>query len=199
MRTLLKAIGNPGAARKQIERLAGRKLSGREKKQLFLLVFLLRFLAFALPLWALLLLGVESYSIEKATARLVYLLIIALGYPAEFTEHMSPELLVPAVTLPGLQVGIIWDCVGWKSVLALLSLVWAVPGVENKKRLRALWLVPILLGLNVVRLATTIIAGYLWGGGAFDLVHLTLWRYGMMSIILLLWVWWMKKESVLLR
>jgi len=199
LRALLRTIGNPEAARKQIERLAKRKLNGREKKQVFLLVFLLRFLAFALPLWALLLLGVESYTIEKATARLVYVLITALGYPAMLIEQMSPELLVPAIRLGSLQVGIIWDCVGWKSALALLSLVWAVPGVENKKRMRALWLVPMLLGLNVVRLATTIIAGYLWGGDVFDIVHLTLWRYGLLGIILLLWIWWMKKERVLLR
>lgn len=197
MSRLLKITGNPAAARQRIEKAAGRRLRKKEKRYLFAVMFLARFLALAIPLWVLLLTGAESYKAEKATAYAVYLLIRALGYPAEFLEHLSPELLVPAIGLGTLTVGIIWDCVGWKSALALLALVWAVPGVSNKKRLPALWLVPILLVLNVIRLATTTIAGYLWGGLVFDLVHLFLWRYGLLVIISTLWVWWLKKYRVL--
>ncbi len=197
MKGSLEAIGNPEEARRQIERAAGRRLNKKERRYLFALVFLARFLAFAIPLWVLLLSGFESYAAEKATAYAVYLLIAALGYPAQFIEHFSPELLVPAIRVGTLTVGIIWDCVGWKSTLAFLALVWAVPGVGNKKRLGALWLVPVLLALNVARLATTIIVGYVWGGLAFDLVHLVLWRYGLLIIIFLLWVWWMKRQGVM--
>lgn len=193
----LKAIGNPAAARKLIEEAAGRSLQKNEARYLIALLFIVRFLALGLPLWALLASGFEYYPAEKATAYAVYLLLASLGYPAEFSAHASPELLVPAVTLGQMSVGIIWDCVGWKSALALLALVWAVPGVSNKKRLPALWLVPALLVLNIFRLATTILAGYLWGGWAFDLVHLTLWRYGLTIIIFLLWVGWMKKNRIL--
>lgn len=197
MSGLLKAIGNPAAARELIEDAAGRRLAKKEAQYLLAFVFIARFLAFGLPLWALLATGFEYYPAEKATAYAVYLLLVSLGYPATFASHASPELLVPAVNLGGLAVGIVWDCVGWKSVLALLALVWAVPGVSNKKRAGVLWLVPILLALNILRLATTILAGYLWGEWAFDLVHLTLWRYGLTIILFLLWVGWMKKNRIL--
>ncbi len=83
------------------------------------------------------------------------------------------------------------DCLGWKSVAALLGLTFATP---KKTDLRFVVAGIAAIGIaNIVRLLTTI---YLDMSGiiSFDIIHGILWRWGLTAVVLGIWVLWYRER-----
>ena len=168
-----------------------KKLNPLEGRLLYGLVFLVRFFVLALPVWIVALTGFESYWLETVVARLVVLVLNLLGYGAVFVAQVSEGIGIPGLVLAGKPTGIVWDCVGWKSFFAFIALVIAVPEINWEKRLKALWLLPVLFVVNILRIASVVIVGYYWPF-AFNVAHALLWQWGLVLVVLLLWVVWLR-------
>ena len=82
-------------------------------------------------------------------------------------------------------------CTGWKSVLLILALVAATP--KNNRR-TALIFIPVILFVNIVR-----IVFMFWVASAnlayFELAHTLIWSWGMLLVVLGLWLFWLLKIS----
>lgn len=89
-----------------------------------------------------------------------------------------------------ISINVIPACTGWRSDAAFLALVWAVPNVNLKKRLKALWAIPVIYGINIARLVTVVLAA---GTTYFKLLHDVLWREGLITVVLSFWLIWWKK------
>ena len=91
-----------------------------------------------------------------------------------------------------LQVEIIPECVGWMGLFAIVALILAYPTVEWRKRMIGLILfIPLMYLVNILRLTTTIYAGYHYGMGVFEFVHSFLWKTVLIGFALLFWILWL--------
>jgi archaeosortase B (VPXXXP-CTERM-specific) len=84
---------------------------------------------------------------------------------------------------------IIFECTAVVPVMLWVAAVLAYPTGWRPKLLGLLIGIPILLGINLVRLVTLFIVGERWAAG-FDFVHMQVWQSIMIFLTLLLWVVW---------
>jgi exosortase/archaeosortase family protein len=108
----------------------------------------------------------------------------AVGVPADVADDV--------IIIDSLQVRIIPECVGWMGVFAVVALILAYPAVEWKKRMLGLIVfIPLMYFVNILRLTTTIFAGYHYGMDVFDFVHSFLWKTVLIGFALLFWILWL--------
>lgn len=175
-----------------LEKKVLKRLDSRQKKMWNAFIFLVKFNLLALPLHFLLWSGFDATALQEWTAMMVAPVIRALG-PGVTRESFILVIKSGENVFMG---RVIKDCVGWKSVLALSGLAFAVRDVKLKRKLRFLaWGIPVLLAGNVLRLATTFYAGAVYGPEAFALVHEALWQWGLIGLILALWYCWLCAET----
>ena len=149
--------------------------------------FLIKFNILAIPMYAAILLNFDFYILQKATADVVYFLLQVLGF--------SPVIDGIMITIPvqnGTWAALISSaCTGWKSVLLFLALVAATP--KNNRRI-ALAFIPAILLVNIIR-----IVFMFWVASAnlayFELAHALVWSWGMLLVVIVLWLFWMLKIS----
>ena len=150
-------------------------------------LFLLKFSLFAGILHFLLWLNLDTTGLQETVANAVARILRALGYDA------SSDGAVVRVDSFGMEI--IRDCLGWKSVLALLGLIFATPSICIKSRIYgALIGTAVILSANMVRLVTTAIIGVKLGYEGFELVHMFLWRWGLMAVVLACWLIWLNRS-----
>ena len=101
-------------------------LSPGQKRMLGVLEFLVRVCLLALPLYLVIWLGIDLYPLQAAVASQAAWLLQAAGY------HVVRD--GTGLTVGSFQFFIIPDCTGWKSMLFLFALVFAVPGISMRKR-----------------------------------------------------------------
>ncbi len=149
--------------------------------------FLIKFNILAIPMYAAILLEFDFYILQQCTANVVYFLLQFFGF--------SPVIDGIMITIPvqnGTWAALINSaCTGWKSVLLFLALVAATPK-NNKKT--ALIFIPVILLVNIIR-----IVFMFWVASVelayFELAHTLIWSWGMIIIIISLWLLWMLKIS----
>jgi exosortase/archaeosortase family protein len=83
------------------------------------------------------------------------------------------------------------DCLGWKSMMAFVALMYASPGRlrDNLKYLGAGLL--LIAAANVVRVVTTIHLSEL-GIISFEIIHGVLWKWGLTALVLVGWAAWFR-------
>ncbi len=107
--------------------------------------------------------------------------------------YTSPALIDIQGTDEPFQVDIIPECVGWIGMFAIVSLIIAYPDANKKDKFLGIVLsIPLVHLMNIVRLSTTIYAGWARGIQFLDLVHDFLWRTLLIIWALLLWIIWIK-------
>ncbi len=168
------------------------KRSKRERKLWFVLKFFVRFVLLAAPLYFIMESSQSFYVWEKVIADQTILLLS----PA-VNVNLTEEYGMPVLHLEGFDtpIGIDRSCTGYRSFIAFLALVFAVPNVAWKKRLKPL--VPaffVVYAVNLFRIVTTILVGFYFGVTAFEFAHMLLWRWALTLTILGMWVYWFKKE-----
>lgn len=151
------------------------------------LMFLIRFNAFAIPLYLILITGAKFEPLMQLTTQVAFSLLRATGISAELHDSV---ISVPTDS-GSFGAYVSWDSTGWKSMLALAALIFAT-GFSLRKKMHGLLLIPLVYLINILRIwfmffIVTINAAY------FELAHITIWSWGLIFTILLLWIIWMKK------
>lgn len=188
---MVKLLGRLYKRWNHFEKRLTKKFTRKQKKMWQVLIFLVRFGLLALPLYLLLWLNAASMMapIQKITAfateRFLNLTGITFLRDGILFSVSSPEGL--------LAFEISADCIGWKSALAFIGLIFSVRGVSLKKRLAGVVFgLPIIFAGNVLRLGTTFYLVAVGGLSAFNLVHLFLWQWGLILLVLAVWIGWLK-------
>ncbi len=152
------------------------------------LVFLSRFAVLALPFHLILWTNFDAFFLQTIVAKSVFYL---LSFSGVFVTQADNFLYVQVPFL--WTVEIIKDCVGWKSFLAFSGLVFAVRAVRLKTRVLGLIVGAhvIFLG-NIIRIYTSIYASLVYGTETFPFIHDVLWQWGLMMIVLVAWLCWMR-------
>lgn len=171
-----------------LERRITKKFTSSQRILWDAFVFLLRFLALAIPFNLLLWSNFDAYHIQVFVARAVSYLLEVSGVGVVQADNFI-YIRSPIVW----TIEIIKDCVGWKSFLALCGLVFAVRGVHLKKRIIGMAAgLPVIFFGNIFRIYTSLYAGVVLGTDKFPVIHEFLWQAGMMALIICAWIVWMK-------
>lgn len=162
-----------------------------ERPRLFsLLKFIVKFNILSIPLYIFILFNIEFIQLQLATASIVHYLLGASGVPSTL-DGIS-------ITIP-LEGGywsarIIWDCIGWKSVLFFLALVFATSFSLRKKKL-ALLFIPAIVFVNIARIWFMFYYVYTNGLSNYEALHALVWSWGMIITVLALWIIWLLYAS----
>jgi exosortase/archaeosortase family protein len=169
-------------------RIRPRKLSKRQERQWDLLMFLVRLIILAAPLYALLSVPGVLYSAQISTTNATALVLNALGMHAS-TDGPSVTIADPNSPF---RFIISEDCTGWKSVMFLFALIFAVKGPKLRNRLVGLGFgVVVIFAGNMARIIATVLAERALGLQAAMLLHDWLFRLGLVVLVLGLWAFWL--------
>ncbi len=154
------------------------------------LIFLTTFTLLAIPLHLIVWTGYDFNLICTITSDATEKVLIALG-----TDFFRIENMFIISTESGtLAADVVKDCSGWKSFLAIFSLIIATRRSSIKAKLIGIGLsIPIIFIVNVARLATTFHLTYTYGLSIFDFTHNLLWQGGLIIMVLAIWITWLNK------
>ena len=148
-------------------------------------VFLVRLTALALPLYIIIMLGVDMHLLQLAAAT----------HSTWFLQAMGNQVLQQGTGITmanGFEFFIIDDCTGWKAMLLLFALVFAVPGIAMRNRGLALLVgIPLVWAANLVRIAGIVQAQAAWGTQQVLQMHSTVFQAFMVAVVLALWLAWL--------
>lgn len=170
---------------------AGRRLNVRElnKKLLKILLFLVKFNLFAIPLYLVILSGFQFEQLMEATAGIVYSMLKLTGIEASI-ENIA--ITVP--TKEGIFVASIdWDCTGWKSMFALFALIFATD-FPIRRKLAGMVLLPVVYFINLIRIWFMFYFVSAFGTDYYSIIHAFIWSWGLLAAVMILWIIWMKKD-----
>lgn len=110
-----------------------------------------------------------------------------------YRVYYSPAtIMIPRKGGP-LQVDIIPECVGWLGLFAVIALIIAYPEASWRERILGISIsIPLMYLMNLIRLSTTIYAGWAQGIDLLNVVHDVLWKTLLIFWALLLWIVWIK-------
>jgi len=180
----------------------GAKLTEKQKRLWELEKFLLRMLAFVIPVYLILAFGADMSPVQKEVARESYALMNSMGFNvtlyntgviAEFAGKPEGPPSVASPGRPPFFFTISPDCTGWKAMLFFAALVLAVPRRAWKLRVAGIVAgVAVLWLVNIFRVAAVVSVYASHGLDAAMLVHDWLWQIGMGATGLLLWLAWLR-------
>ncbi len=163
-----------------------RKAGKGNERLIYILTFLLRFCAMAIPLYFVLWLGADFSLLQKIVTGNVLSTLPLFGIDATADGFdIITNTKIPVI------VEISPDCTGWKSMLAYAALVLAVPNVSARKRAFGLAGVLVIHALNVLRIAFLIWVETTYGIQAFLSAHTFMLKLGFPIVILLAWLCWL--------
>ncbi len=177
-----------------------KKLTTEQKRLYQTLIFLVRLLVLAIPLY-IVLFFLDLGFIQNMVALEMEWLFGVLGFP------VAREGLIFTAKNTGFIFAIAEDCTAWKSILFLFALLFAVPSsFFNKKGLFKTKKPKNMLKMRLLGLAIGIIVlwvgnlgrilGIVWVEQAFGvelamIAHAYLWQLGLIALVLVVWVAWL--------
>lgn len=168
------------------------KMTKQQEKLWQTLTFFVRLLALSIPLYLIISLGVNLYSLQYSVATNSYWVLKFTGFHvvqdgASLTVGHESDLKQP------FSFTISEDSTAWKSMLFFFALVFAVPAIPNRKRLLGLLAgLPLLWIGNLARVWGIVMIESNYGIQAALIAHDYLWRAGLIALVLLLWVFWLR-------
>lgn len=151
--------------------------------------FLIKFNIFAIPLYAILLSGWTLVELQRVVADITMYALTALG--------MNPTIndLIISIPVKNGDWGAVinWDCTGWKSLLAFFALVMATD-YPAKRKLLGLALLPVIFVINLLRIVFMFFYVKTFDLANYQLVHTVVWSWGLIIVIIALWLAWMKYD-----
>ncbi|TAL46832.1 exosortase/archaeosortase family protein [archaeon] len=148
--------------------------------------FMVKFNILALPMYIIIISGFSYEPFRVMIASLANLVLNGMGYA---TTQYGPWI---GSSIASIDVS--WDSTGWKSMYALVALVLATPVKSSKLNFLAIGLPAVFL-LNIARIVTTIGVTLSFGIQYFDILHLLLWREGLITAVVAIWGLWLWREK----
>lgn len=165
------------------------KINIKNKKLLRTAKFLVKFNIFAIPLYVILLSEWTLPALQRAIADMTMYMLTAAG--------MDPSINDLIISIPvrnGNWGAVInWDCTGWKSMLAFFALVMATDYGPKRKAL-GLLLLPVIFVINLARIFFMFFYVKTFDLAYYETVHALVWSWGLIILILALWLVWMKYD-----
>ena len=162
-------------------------IKGHEKKT-ELLNFLIRLNIFAIPLYIILYFNLSLPQLQYAIANITTYLLSSAGF--------SPSIDGLLISIPirdGTWAAVIsWDCTAWKSMLAFLALVIATNYKSGNKLKGLVLFIPLIFIVNIMRIFFMFYYVRTFDLQHYSLVHAVVWSWGMIAVILVFWIVWMK-------
>ena len=180
--------------RQGIASLKGTRLSPQQERMCKALQFLMRLIVLSSPLYLVMWLGVDLYTLQLAAASQSSWLLHASGYQV---AQQGTGLLVNS----SFEFFIIPDCTGWKSMVFLFALIFAVPKVAISRRMWGLVMgLPLIWAVNLARIYGVVLAQGVWGTETAMLIHDTVFQLGLIAIVIGIWIAWLRwPESMSFR
>jgi len=155
-----------------------------------MLTFVIKLNLFAIPLYLIILSGFQWILLMEVTRDLTLGLLDATGIAATTRGSL---IIVPVEN--GEFGGVIdWDCTGWKSMLALFALIFAT-SFPMRKKLIGLTLLPVIYLINIIRIWFMFYSVSVYDLTYYKILHATVWSWGLITAVLVLWLLWMKSPS----
>lgn len=170
------------------KRIRPKKLTRKQAQRWDILMFLLRLLILSIPLYVLLSLEGIFYFAQVTTANVTAFLLNAVGI---YTLQEGSMLTIVDPNSP-FRFMINEDCTGWKAIIFLFALIFAVKGPKMKQRVLGLagGALIILIG-NIARILATVFAERAYGMNFALLLHDWVFRYGLVALVLIIWAGWL--------
>ncbi|MBU0953401.1 MAG: exosortase/archaeosortase family protein [Nanoarchaeota archaeon] len=152
------------------------------------LTFLVRLLVLSIPLY-IILFFIDFFPIQEMTAIHSVAILQALGIwwarEGATVTILSGTDFFTFIISP--------DSTAWKSLVFLVALVVAVPKIDLEKRVFGLAIgLPIVWLVNIGRVLAIIGAEQTFGRDAALLTHDVLWRFGLIALVLGIWIVWLR-------
>ncbi len=167
-------------------------------KRVQLIKFLVALILLAAPLYAIMESSFSLYIFESPYAKGVSWILNAQGINTNITKgYEEGGLLMPILEVEnyGQPIGFGRACTGYRSILAIFALIFAVPGISIKRKAKGFAVAaPVMIVINFIRLYVTVLAGALFGVEAFSFVHTILWRVGLIGAVLIIWILWLRTQ-----
>lgn len=171
------------------------KMTPVQKKLWTVLKFLIVFNLLAIPLHLILYFNVNVYAlafIERVQASFFLNVLNIKHVLYDVTYGIEP---LPAININQHVLAIGEPCTALRSVLAFTALVIASPKKWSNKK-SALLLLPFIYEANILRIVTLALVGLITPS-MLELVHIILWREGMLLLIIGLWIYWLNRGDLL--
>ncbi len=171
-----------------------KSLNENNKKIYFAFEFFLKLLVLATPLYLIEWLKPSLWFIEFPQAVIIKNLISFLGYNTSITTIMSNENIIPLLDVENTRIRFAIDsaCTGYRSILAFTALVLAYNKKNKKSKIKAIIIgSSIILFVNILRI-TSLILYSIKINTNIEFLHNFLWREGLISMVILLWLFWIK-------
>lgn len=167
-------------------------LSKKSRKKLIeVLKFIVIFNLLAIPMYVVLYFNLSFEPLKNFLAFLTTQTLTLFGVNA-VQQNAFVNLLAHNQLL---RIEISFDSTGWKTLYALFALTLATPKRKIKNKLKFLvWGLPLLFVVNFLRILTTILVAVYYGYQYFDVVHLFLWREGLIAAVVILWYLWLRQK-----
>ena len=165
-----------------------KSLDNNQQRLLKVLEFLIIFNLLAIPLQVIIHFNVNLYQLAFIERTHVSVLLDLFGIKHYLTDLSTTTGMIPAINLNDKILAIGEPCTAFRSILAFSALVIASPRDKNYKK-KALMLIPIIYVFNVLRI-TSLAMITISNPSLFELLHVVLWREGLVFLILILWYYW---------
>lgn len=142
-------------------------------------IFLGKLLALGLVFRSFIFLYPSTAGLQNSLAKILSSLLNFTG----FSSTVQGTLILTADA----TYRITQDCLGWKSIAAFSGLTLASSRIREKWRFLAAGIFLLVL-LNIVRVFTTIHLASI-DFISYDIIHGTLWKWGLTVAVLALWSW----------
>ena len=164
------------------------KMTPEQKKLWDILWFLIRLLILAIPLYLVIFLAVDMTSLQVTVASQTSYILDNLG----FNVMQDGYHIIVGTIENHFYFMINEDCTGWKSMLFLFALIFAVPAIAWKNRLAGLIVgIVIVWVANLGRVLGVVLAERMWGLDFAMALHDYGYRLGMIAVVLLVWLVWL--------
>lgn len=170
------------------------KMTPEQKKLWNILWFLIRLLILAIPLYLIIFLAVDLTPMQVTVAKQTTYILDNLG----FNVIQEGYHIIVGTIEDHFYFMINEDCTGWKSMLFLFALIFAVPMIAWKNRFAGLVVGIVIVWIaNLGRVVGVVLAERMWGLGFAMSLHDYGYRLGMIAVVLLIWLIWfrMSKEE----
>lgn len=168
-------------------RIFRKKLTKKQKRLELTLEFLVRLLILSIPLYVILYFQGMLLPLQELVANHVFWLLKSAGFSV-----IKDGLMIAVRGGEAFGFFISEDCTGWKSMVFLFALIFAVPKTPMKKRLLGLIAgIPLIYLGNLLRIYWVIMIGKAYGAEAALIVHDLFWHLGLVSLVFVIWIIWL--------